>query len=233
MDNAWLQYKDQFDPAKGRGKVVPWVRRRPDVDPAGRYKKQLALGLRFDIKSGEKVLDVGSFIYPFPLATHRAGIDPGDDVGDGKPFYLADVVKGIPVPDKFFDFVYCCHVLEHVSDPVAAAAEMGRIGKRGYFEVPSGFASMFLFLAWLHCDWFCTKAQDGAIVFSRWDPKTLEVYSNRDASKIMHRVVNGPIKDLSAGELGLRRFYEGHLAFYNVGQCWSGSPRVRVKQIFR
>lgn len=50
------------------------------------------------------------------------------DICDKEPY---------PFPDKFFDFVTCSQTLEDVRDPLCVCAEIIRIGKRGYIEVPS------------------------------------------------------------------------------------------------
>jgi len=42
-----------------------------------------------------------------------------------------------PYKDKEFDFVVAGHIAEHVEDPAAFIAELMRIGKRGYIEVPT------------------------------------------------------------------------------------------------
>lgn len=115
-----------------------WPRRHSD----NRYEYQKKL-IDFDIKPGEKVLDVGSGNKPFPHATvlgdlylemteHRRA----EIVRDGRPLVVFDV-QAIPFPDKSFDYVYCSHLLEHVDDPVVACAEIIRVGKRGYIETPT------------------------------------------------------------------------------------------------
>ena len=51
-------------------------------------------------------------------------------VKDGRPFRVVNI-ENTPYDDKEFDFVYCSHVLEHVSEPARACEELMRIGKRG------------------------------------------------------------------------------------------------------
>jgi len=100
----------------------------------------------FEIKPGDKVLDVGSGHKPFPYATALSDISTTDNYYgragvpfkhlNGLPVYEFNVEK-IPFEDKEFDFVYCSHVLEHVDVPEKACSELQRIGKRGYIETPT------------------------------------------------------------------------------------------------
>ncbi len=101
----------------------------------------------FDLKlnPGDTVLDMGSGHFPLPYATTLADISLTDgSIGRaGNEFKLVAgkrvvecTVEETPFADKEFDFVYCSHVLEHVTDPEKACAELMRIGKRGYIETP-------------------------------------------------------------------------------------------------
>ncbi|MBU5612487.1 class I SAM-dependent methyltransferase [Geomonas azotofigens] len=52
-------------------------------------------------------------------------------------FYNVDLnVFPYPFADKYFDFLICSHVLEHLEDPVRTCSELSRIAKAGYIEVP-------------------------------------------------------------------------------------------------
>lgn len=42
----------------------------------------------------------------------------------------------IPFPDKYFDLVYCTHVIEHVEHPRLLLREIKRVSKSQLFEVP-------------------------------------------------------------------------------------------------
>ncbi len=95
------------------------------------------------IRPGERVLDLGSGGYPFPRATHLVDryLDPTDHrnatlIRDGRPL-IAAALDRLPFHDKFFDFIYCSHVLEHVEDPIKACAEIMRVGRRGFIETPT------------------------------------------------------------------------------------------------
>ena len=57
----------------------------------------------------------------------------------------------------------CSHVLEHVDDPERAAAELSRVGRRGYVETPSAtleHVAGFPFHKWL------VSLSDGVLVFN-------------------------------------------------------------------
>ena len=42
----------------------------------------------------------------------------------------------MPFADKTFDYAICSHVLEHVERPDTVIAELTRVAKAGYIEVP-------------------------------------------------------------------------------------------------
>jgi ubiquinone/menaquinone biosynthesis C-methylase UbiE len=99
--------------------------------------------VKFGIRPEDKVLDIGSGTYPFRYSTVLVDRFPertvhrrDDLVTNGKPLVLADI-STLPFRDKYFDFVYCSHVLEHVEDPIKACAEIVRVGRRGYIETPT------------------------------------------------------------------------------------------------
>ncbi len=50
----------------------------------------------------------------------------------------------MPFADGAFDYVVCSHVLEHVVDPTAVVAEMARVAKAGYIEVPEAASAKIL-----------------------------------------------------------------------------------------
>lgn len=119
------------------------LRPRPDwpgehvrLDYQSRYVK-------FPTTPGVRMLDVGSGGYPFPLATIHMDRYPAVSQSRheplarvDKPFVTADV-QHLPFRDQSFDFVYASHVLQAADDPIAACAEMMRVGKAGFIEIPT------------------------------------------------------------------------------------------------
>lgn len=112
------------------------------------------------IKPGDVVLDIGGWASPFNRANYILDAQPfetrgfyrtfggppsqGGDVEYFTPdrWVVRDICEHTPYPfaDKMFDWVICSHTLEDVRDPLWVCAEMMRIGKRGYIEVPSRLA---------------------------------------------------------------------------------------------
>jgi SAM-dependent methyltransferase len=102
------------------------------------------------IGGGWEVLDVGSGDRPFPPATvlldrlprrveeegRVSTENPSSSVvRDGRPFVVGDL-EALPFVDQSFDFVYASHVIEHVTEPERALAELARVAPRGYLECP-------------------------------------------------------------------------------------------------
>jgi len=105
----------------------------------------------------DNVLDVGGWACPFNRANWVMDTEPFDTRGfyatvgmpghqGGDTEWFSDqtwVQRDIcektpwPFPDKCFDFSICSHTLEDIRDPLFVCAELIRVSKRGYIEVPS------------------------------------------------------------------------------------------------
>ncbi len=104
--------------------------------PASRYDLK--------IKKSWKVLDIGGGHNPHPRANVVVDkfVDSNNHRGrdlrvlSNQEFVHADG-ENLPFEDKSFDYVICCHVLEHVETPEKFVAEQARIAPRGYIETPS------------------------------------------------------------------------------------------------
>jgi hypothetical protein len=100
---------------------------------------------------GDRVLDIGGWGRPFNRADFVMDAEPYEtrltsraQGGPRERFTKAtwiqrDLCDHTPYPfaDKEIDFVVCSHTLEDIRDPLWVCAEMVRIARRGYVEVPS------------------------------------------------------------------------------------------------
>ena len=104
-----------------------------------------------------QVLDVGGWASPFNRAQWVLDSQPWETRGYYRTFGGAPSQGGErewfsreswvqrdicdhrlwPFREKQFDFVICSHTLEDIRDPLWVCAEMIRVARRGYIEVPS------------------------------------------------------------------------------------------------
>ncbi len=120
-----------------------------------------------------EVLDVGGAAVPFPRADWVMDIasyetrgnwghdgDPAQERFSAETWVQRDICDREPWPftDDHFDFAVCSHTLEDVRDPVWVCAELNRVARAGYIEVPSrleeqawGFQGPWS--GWTHHQW--------------------------------------------------------------------------------
>ena len=98
--------------------------------------------LLFRISDGDKVLEIGPGMVPFPRADMF--VDWIDSGSVPKEKFIQCDIQNDPLPftGDEFDFVYCRHVLEDLYDPIHLCREMSRVAKAGYIETPSPMAEM-------------------------------------------------------------------------------------------
>lgn len=133
----------------------------------------------FDVRPGDRVLDIGSGGNPFPYATVLAdrSLEMSSTrheplVTNDKPFVLADI-HHLPFEDKTFDYVYCVHVLELIEDPLQACRELIRVGKRGFIETPTAAKDMLF--AWARGEQIWqVVAIGGALCFFEYSERQLD-----------------------------------------------------------
>lgn len=115
--------------------------------------------VNFNIQPGDAVLDIGSGAHPFKYGTVQLDLYHEDNFHRGGTPLARDArlningnVENMPFTDKQFDFAYCSHVLEHVSNPAKACREIMRVAKRGYIETPTRTSDIMFNYTYLH-DW--------------------------------------------------------------------------------
>jgi SAM-dependent methyltransferase len=120
-----------------------------------------------------------------------------------RPMFDADA-GAMPFADDAFDYVVCSHVLEHVVDPAAVAAEMQRVARAGYIEVPEAASAKILdFPSHL---WWCRLAGTTLVLTAKqgqaaFDP---EIQSYIEHAGIERRLANLLDADFDRRVVGLR-----------------------------
>jgi len=89
------------------------------------------------------VLDLGCGIGGIRLAKVYADIEDRKNSYPNNRFVQTEACS-TPFEDKEFDFVFALHLAEHIPDSAAFCAELTRIGKRGFIEVPTPFFDNFV-----------------------------------------------------------------------------------------
>ena len=128
------------------------------------------------------VLDVGGWAKPLPRADWVIDLMPYETRGEygaepGGPerftaetWVQRDICDREPWPfaDGQFDFAVCSHTLEDVRDPVGVCAELVRVARAGYIEVPSRAAEQTRnrrgVAGWSHHRWL-VEVGEGRIDF--------------------------------------------------------------------
>ena len=131
-------------------------------------------------------MEVGSGGKPYPRAdvlldayenTRERNWEP---LKADRPTVLGFVEK-LPFRDKAFDFVIASHVLEHSADPEQFIAELQRVAKAGYIEVPDAFFERINPLLDHHLE---ITQRDGRLVIRKKpspvvDQNLVELYEDR------------------------------------------------------
>ncbi len=123
-----------------------------------------------NIKRDDLVLEIGSGHNPKTRSDVLCDKMPEDDTERGgkivtdRPFIAADG-QYLPFADKSFDYIICCHVLEHVEDPAKFISEITRVGKRGYIEVPTEIGERLY--GWQYHKWLINVDDSGKLIFKK------------------------------------------------------------------
>ena len=179
------------------------------------------------LPDGARVLDVGGWAGPvnradwvidlMPYETRGAlmpdGFGPRPERFDADRWVIADICDAQPWPfdDDFFDFAICTFTLEDVRDPIRVCAEMSRVAKAGYIEVPSVLDELTWanpeagggrWLGHSHHRWLCTLEGDQLVFLS----KAHSLHARRSV-----RVPPRWARELSDAERVIAHFWEGIL----------------------
>ncbi len=134
-----------------------------------------------ELHPDDLVLDVGGGAAPFPRADWVIDLlayddrgrygpppDPGRERFSRQTWVQRDICDRAPWPfdDGQFNFAICSHTLEDVRDPLWVCAELQRVARAGYIEVPSrleeqsyGFQGPWA--GWGHHRWLIDLDENG------------------------------------------------------------------------
>ncbi|MBN1412866.1 MAG: methyltransferase domain-containing protein [Spirochaetales bacterium] len=118
--------------------------------------------------------------------------------------------EALPFRDNTFDFVIASHVFEHTPYPEAFIAELERVGKAGYIEVPD---AIFERLIPYHSHHLQVTLRNNSLVIrkkSSWnpDPELVELYENRLGSLFAGKVIPA-----NPFHFHVRYYWEGKIAY--------------------
>ena len=132
------------------------------------------------LEPGALVLDVGGWASPFARADWVLDLMPYESRGvygergaeperySAQTWIERDICDREPWPfeDGQFDFAVCSHTLEDVRDPVWVCAELSRVARAGYVEVPSRLEEQAWgvggdWVGWSHHHWLCDVEASG------------------------------------------------------------------------
>jgi SAM-dependent methyltransferase len=129
-----------------------------------------------------------------------------------RPFVFG-FLERLPFRDKAFDFVIASHVLEHSPAPERAVAEMQRVARAGYLEVPDAFMERINPYKDHRAE---ITVRDGRLVIRKkgdWmvDRELVELYSDRAKYIVAQDVI--PSRPFS---FHVRYYWEDHIDFQVV-----------------
>ncbi len=138
-------------------------------------------------------------------------------------------VESLPYADQSYDYVLCSHVLEHTDHPAQAMAELRRVGKRGFVEVPTVMLDFMMQHGETHSRWMCAQIPNG-IVFVEKDPSLQSVFTDPEYGKWMYRVTQYGIP-LNLEESQTRQFFWRRQDQLNAGLFWNENEKGRVIEV--
>lgn len=129
------------------------------------------------------VLDVGGWakplaradvvldLMPYETRGMLGALGPGPERFSAETWFVRDICDREPFPfaDAAFDFAVCSHTLEDIRDPIWVCAELSRVARAGYVEVPSrleeqSFGVNGPWVGWSHHRWLIDLV-DGELEF--------------------------------------------------------------------
>jgi SAM-dependent methyltransferase len=160
------------------------------------------------VDSSALVLEVGAGGNPYPRANVLLDAYEATRERHWAPLIsdrptVLGFVENLPFKDHAFDFVIAAHVLEHSSDPARFIAELQRVAKAGYIEVPDAFMERINPYKDHRLEITCRDAKLVIRKKEAWQhsPEVVELYEDR-------------VKPVLTGDLIPRHPFEFHVRYY-------------------
>ncbi len=120
----------------------------------------------------------------------------------------------MPFQKHSVDFAICSHVLEHVSSPSRAAAELGRVARGGYAETPAYGKDIIVGSGGVH-RWQVVEFE-GTMHFFEYSPRQTQAF------------VTSPVMDIwmSPQAHPWQQFFWERQDLFNAWVVWKGSLSV-------
>jgi uncharacterized protein YbaR (Trm112 family) len=168
-----------------------------------------AAGLVVDIGGGQSVDPRADVVVDKYLVDNFERSGTGE-LDLSKPVVIADGHE-LPFADGSFAYVIASHVLEHATDPVRFASELGRVAPAGVVQVPTRASE--LTFGWSFHPWLI-DLDDGVLVFEPRDGRVApcgELFHQRYQDDAL-----------------LRLWWASTRSLWHHSVEWGGAPRVRV-----
>ena len=162
------------------------------------------------------VVEVGGGHAPHPRADLVVEKYLSDDYERGyavsfaKPVVVGDG-HALPLAGGCAEYVIASHVLEHATDPERFAAELSRVGRAGFVQLPSRLAE--LTFGWPFHPWLVDLEPDGTLVFHERDGRQAQ------AGDYFH--------DSFEHSPFLRLWWNAHRSHWHHTVEWQGTLAVR------
>jgi len=185
------------------------------------------------LEPGWRVLDIGPGRFPLSGSGDiwHLDCDPAMLAGLSPDRCIIADLDRLPLPlrDREFDFVWCSHVIEHVADPVAVAAELARIAPRGLLVAPHAFKdALFNFEDPTHRWWcFPPAAPGGALRVMPVEVARVSALYDAELRAALGRLYRTE-PQRSCDHATLKHWVDTHEHDLDVIMPWAGELRVEV-----
>ena len=137
----------------------------------------------------------------------------GNEIDLTRPLVVADGHR-LPIKDGAIAYIVCSHVLEHATEPTVFAAELSRVARAGFVQVPSREAE--LTFGWPFHHWLIDRVGDTLVFEPRGD-------AHAARGDLLHAAF--------AESEAFRLWFAAHRSRWHHSVEWRGELKVDVSGI--